>query len=165
MGILDIAPVGDAIQSTYFKTTADNREFRRGIFEFKIPEFQGTVTEARLIFAECGGWISQPVPPDLHNLSYYLADSHVTTEDYNRPATLLASFETDENDTVQQVLSFDLKSVIGEFSGKELGFRIELALDTAYAVDGSLGAGFMGDSVMESLYSARPRIKLIYEEK
>src|SRR6185295_15538962 len=38
-GILDPAPVGGMIQSTYRRTTLENTEFRRGFAEFQVPAF------------------------------------------------------------------------------------------------------------------------------
>jgi len=139
LGILGEAPVGDAIQSRYFKTTEQNREFRRGFIEFTIPVFEGQIQQATLILTENRGTTNFPLPPDLHELSFYQADLVVDTSDYNRPTTLLTSFETDVNEP-PQIFSFDVTSLINQFQGDNLGLRIKLAVDptlNAFAVKGS----------------------------
>lgn len=137
--LLGLAPVGNAIQSTYFKTTATNREFRRGFFEFAIP---ACVTSATLTLTENRGVISAPVPPDTHSLSYYQdADLVITTADFDRPTTSITTFDTDAN-LVPQILSFDVSEVAAQSSAANLGFRVKLAVDPAFAGFGSLGSQF-----------------------
>ena len=75
MGILEQAPVGDLMASDYFRTTPLNRTFRRGFAEFAIPDDLGAVTEATLVLTEWRATITDPVPPDVHELTSYPADS------------------------------------------------------------------------------------------
>ena len=140
-GILERAPVGDDIQSTYFRTTAQNREFRRGFAEFLIPEIPGHVVSATLVIAEGGGWVSAPRDPDRHALSYYLADLSVDVADYDRPARLLGCFDTDQN-LEHERFAFDVRHLVRTYQGGDLGFRIRLLVDPTYASMDSLGADF-----------------------
>jgi len=134
---------GDA-QSGYFRTTAENREFRRGFLEFSIPDFSGTLVSATLLLADCCGWTSVPLPPDTHELDYYEADLVVNTNDYHATAEPLAEFETDNNISSEN-FSFDLTSVVDEFRGRNLGLRIKLAVDPDYFGEGFLGTGFQNN--------------------
>jgi hypothetical protein len=143
--MLQPAPVGNMVQSTYFKTTDVNREFRRGFFEFAIPQIQGQIFNATLILTENRAHTTFPLPPDIHEITFYNADLVVNIEDYNRPTTFLASFETDAND-LPQTFSFDITQVIIEFEGSNLGFRVKLAVDPMWNDDGFLGSGFSGGS-------------------
>src|SRR5687768_15802346 len=52
LGILTRSPVGDTIQATYFRTTAANREFRRGIIEFSPQVFNEPIYKAWLVVEE-----------------------------------------------------------------------------------------------------------------
>ncbi|MBF8296887.1 MAG: hypothetical protein HW389_3432 [Bacteroidetes bacterium] len=156
LGILDAAHVGTAVQSTYFKTTNVNREFRRGFIEFAIPPIQGQILEAKLILRENRGTSSTPVPPDVHELSYYPADLIVNTDDFNRPTTFLVSFETDVNLSTE-TFSFDITSLITQFVGSSLGFRIKLAIDPTFNGFGGFGSGFgeLGNN------TSFPRIRVV----
>jgi hypothetical protein len=128
LGVLEAAPLCSEIQSTFFKTTEVNREFRRGFLEFAVPEIDGEIQRATLILGESRGWTAQPLPADLHEISYYPADLEVTADDFGQSTTPLDTFETDPNLQPAQ-FSFDVTSLVNEFRGKELGFRIKLALD------------------------------------
>jgi hypothetical protein len=144
-GVLQNAPVGSDIQSTYFRTTALNRQFRRGFLAFVIPDFDGTLVSATLLLATNGGTTSIPLPPDRHELSYYEADLVVDTDDYNVPTWPLAEFETDDNSGPERY-SFDLTTVIDAYKGRNLGLRIKLAVDPDYFGLGSLGSGFLSSA-------------------
>ncbi|MBI4586358.1 MAG: hypothetical protein HY717_20305 [Planctomycetes bacterium] len=151
-GILEQAPVGNDVQSTYFKTTDENREFRRGFIEFAIPDFEGQLQGGTLILGDDGGG-GNSRPPDVHELSYYPADLLVNVDDFDAPATLLATFES-HGDSPNEFFSFDITAVILEFRGKDLGFRIKLELDPDFSDFGSFGAGF------GSLAHNYPRIEI-----
>lgn len=97
--------------------------FDRGFIEFSIPVFERQVQQATLILKETRGTTSFPLPSVFHELSYYQADLVIDTSDYNRPTTPIASFETDENEP-HRVFSFDITSLINQFQGSNLGFRI-----------------------------------------
>src|SRR4026207_983614 len=131
-------PVGNDVQSYYFRTTEVNREFRRGFLEFSIPEFGNTVVSATLLLTESRGQTTFPLPPDKHEISYYEADLAVTTNDYHAATLPLAEFETDNN-VAPESFSFDLTAVINAYKGRNLGLRIQLAVDPDY-----LGEGFLG---------------------
>ncbi|UCF07953.1 MAG: PKD domain-containing protein, partial [Thermoplasmata archaeon] len=141
MNILEGAPVQTSVQSTYFKTTTQNREFRRGFFEFSVPDLGGYTSNATLILREYRGWTSYPHPPDVHELSYYPADLVIDTDDYDRPTTFITTFETDRNEPLRKFY-IDVTGVINQFQGNNLGFRIKLAADPTYNDTGSLGSGF-----------------------
>ncbi len=145
MGIFEIAPVGDEIQSTYGRTTDMNREFRRGIFEFQIPKDYQALQYAQLIIVESRATSSYPMPPDAHTLSYYNADTLLTLEDYNRRASKFLPIVTDVNDSTK-VFVFNVTGLVREYAGKSLGFRVKLDVDSIYGGIGFLGSGFLGTS-------------------
>ncbi len=142
MGILDRAPVAELVQSGYFRTTDLNREFRRGFIELSVPEVQEPIFFAALILAENRGWTAMPLPPDLHEVSYYTdVDLAITAEDYNRSTTLLASIETDVN-LEQDTFAIDVTPFVLQHQGGSLGFRVKLVAEPTFEQEGSLGSGF-----------------------
>src|SRR5206468_1497784 len=70
LGVFDVATVGNEVQSTYFRTTTVNREFRRGIAEFDVPA--GPILGATLVLAETRATVAAPMPPDLHQVTAYM---------------------------------------------------------------------------------------------
>jgi hypothetical protein len=154
LGILDRAPVGESIQSTYFRTTEMNREFRRGFLEFAVPNISGEIVSATLVLPEHRAWTSHPVPPDVHGLAYYPADLTINTDDLDRPTTFLASFETDAN-LPTQTFSFDVTALVRDFQGSQLGFRIKLDADPQRADFGTSGSG-----ISELAHSIPPHLEV-----
>jgi len=61
------------------------------------------------------------VPPDTHVLSSYARGPGLSIEDYDRPTTPIATFQTDANEPTG-VFSFDVTAVLAQFSGRDLGF-------------------------------------------
>lgn len=153
--ILERAPVGSQPQSRYFKTTPQNREFRRAFIEFVIPDFGAEMVSALLVLPESRGTTSFPLPPDTHELSYYPADLIVDTADYSRPTTPLATFQTDPN-IPPQTFSFDVTSLLAQAGCGALGFRVKLSLDPLYNNDGFLGSAFT-----EPVSGSTPRIEVV----
>lgn len=153
MGIFEPAPVGTTVQSNYFRTTAENREFRRGFIEFDLPWESVSAASATLVLTETRGWTSTPLPPDPHELAYYVADGAVTTEDYDRPAVRCATFETDNNEPTA-VFAFDITPLVHRYAGLRLGFRVKLAADPEI-----FHMGFAGSQFGER-YAAPPEIRL-----
>jgi hypothetical protein len=152
ISLLEPAPVGGEIQSTWWQLNL--LEIRRGFAEFQIPAFATSVQKATLVLTESRATISDPVPPDTHELSYYAADLAVSVEDYDRPTTPIARFQTDANEPTG-VFTFDVTAVLTQFRGKDLGFRVELALDQ---VSGNGGSGF------GELATIPPRIEVTFGE-
>lgn len=140
------------LQSTYFKTTAENREFRRAFLEFEIPDLPRGIASATLLLADGSAVISAPVAPDLHELSAYPADLAITVSDYDRQTVAITTFETDANDH-EETFALDVTGIVRTFQGQKLGFRIKLAVDPAYSGGGSLGAGFQ-----ETVQGRPPRL-------
>ncbi len=153
MGIKERAPVGDMVQSDYFRTTEQNREFRRGFAEFAIPDFGGRLQSATLVLTETRGWTSYPLPPDTHDVSFYWADLAVTTADYDRETTYCASFQTDANEPTS-VFRIDVTNVVARFQGQDLGFRAKLAADPEITFMGFAGSQF------GELYNLPPTIEV-----
>src|SRR5262245_73652 len=115
------------LQSTYFKTTETNREFRRGFAEFVIPGLPDGFLSARVVLHEHRAWISLPVPPDRHGLSSYAdADLVVDASDYDRSTLPVGTFETDANLETMGSFTFDVTSVVAQQRGSALGFRVKL---------------------------------------
>ena len=129
LGISDGGGTDGDLQSTYFRTTETNREFRRGFAEFKIPRFPGRLLQATLVLRENRASVADPRPPDLHELSTYAdVDLDITVADFDRPTTPLATFETDAN-LENATFQFDVTDLIGRFRETKLGFRVKLAVD------------------------------------
>jgi hypothetical protein len=145
LGTLRKAPIGDMIQSYYFKTTSSNRQFLRGFFEFTVPAFPDDVqvSKATLILTESRARTSTPKPPVTHEVSYYQpADLIVNTDDYTRTTTLLPqTIETDAN-APTQVFSMDVTDLLSALEEDTLGFRIKLAADPTHSAIDNFGSGF-----------------------
>lgn len=141
LGILADAGVGSMIQSSYFKTTNLNREFRRGFVEFSVPLITDEILSARLVLPESRGWTSFPLPPDVHSISYYPADLVIDTDDFDRTTVFLARIETDVN-LPTQTFSLDVSDLVKVFAGSNLGFKIQLDNDPTRADFGTSGTGF-----------------------
>ena len=145
MGILEGGGGDGDAQSSYFRTTDANREFRRGFAEFVIPRFKD-VFSARIVLRETRAGTSYPLPPDRHELSYYTdVDLFVNTNDFDRPTSPLGTFETDGN-LPQQKFEFDVARLVTHLRGAKIGFRVKLDADPTYAGMGFLGTAFSGSS-------------------
>ena len=138
MRIRDRAPVGEDIQSSYFRTTGTNREFRRGFMEFAIPQFRVAPDRVTLIFAEGPGTIAPGAPDVDHELSWYSADGKVDVADFDRPTTFVGGFQDDMQDA-NNVWSFDVTGLVRGSQGRCLGFRAKLVLDPGEAGYRALG--------------------------
>ena len=159
LNLLEPAPTGGEIQSTWFQSLV--LEYRRGFAEFQIPAFATSVQRARLVLTETRGTTSFPLPPDTHELSFYEGDLVVSVEDYDRPTTPIATFQTDNNEPAA-VFSFDIAAVLRRFQGRNLGFRVKLACDP-YCVGGNVGSGFGGSS-FGGPSTIPPRIEVTFGE-
>lgn len=144
------------IQSTCFNTTGENLEFRRGFVEFGLPHFPRGILEATLILTETrGGWTSIPLPTDVHEVSSYAADLVVDTADYDAPATLVGTLETDPNDPPElREIRFNVTEVVRRAHGNRLGFRIKLQNDPSAPCTSFAGSDFGG------LYHYPPRLEI-----
>jgi len=144
LGILRVAPVTE-VQSTYFKTTPTNRQFRRGFFEFTIPTLPDDVlvSKVTLILTESRGLAADPRPPVTHEISYYQpADLVINTDDYTRTTTTLSqTIETDVN-LAPEVFSIDVTDMYSNLHERTLGFRIKLAVDPDFSDMDNFGSGF-----------------------
>ena len=142
LGVRDASP-GSGVQSRYRKTTAVNREFRRGLFEFALPEIQKPIVNAILIYEGDLGFPSDsPAPTIVHELSYHQpADLVIDMADYDRPTTFLGLVETDLN-WARQAFAVDVTDLVRQYKGDTLGFRIKLAVDPDYDEIGGVGWAF-----------------------
>jgi hypothetical protein len=136
LGILDMAPVGSfPVQSTCFDTTGQNLEWRRGFAEFAIPVFADDIKRATIVVTDASsGFITTPVPRDVHEVAYYPGDLVVEPADFDRPATLIGTFRTDNNDEPSNPprdFLFDVTGAVRAAQGSALGFRIKLEIDPA----------------------------------
>ena len=157
LGLFDLAPVGDAVQSSYFRSTTANREFRRGVAEFSIPP--ATILSATLVLAETRATIGAPLPPDVHHVSSYTpTDLAVTTADYDRAGAAVGTFATDANEA-PQTFTFDVTALAVAAAGGTLGFRVQLEADPAYADLGTLGSAFA--VTLEIVTAPRTRLRAL----
>lgn len=158
LDVFGIAPVGGAIQSKYFRTTDVNREIRRGMFEFQIPDYEEEIAGATLLLSESGGWTSHPMPPDEHSLSFYEADGVITVEDFDRPSTLIRTLVTDPNEDNGR-WSIEITDIVTQYVGGKLGFRIQLLNDLDIDIeDGWAGTGFGSNSALP------PELHIVFED-
>ncbi len=139
--VLEPAPVGSTIQSSYFRTAPANREFRRGFVEFAIPAFPGPVEEAMLVIQDTGAVVADPFPPERHELSSYAGDGVVDASDFDRATSLAACFEADPN-VGGEVFVFNVTELVRAYQGSILGFRVKLALDPTFVGYEAFGAEF-----------------------
>lgn len=122
LGIYGRAPVGDAVQSSYFRSNSVNEEFRRGIVEFYAP---GGVTSALLRFDEDRGWTSVPLPADSHLIMAYRGNGELDIDDFETAAVTVARFETDPNVEPRRDVAYDLTKALRE-AGPMMGLRFQL---------------------------------------
>jgi hypothetical protein len=128
LGVIQM-PVGDTIQSTCSQTTSTNLSWRRGFIEFVAPIIRGNGGKrATLVIQDQGGTYAPPVPPVVHRVLYYPADLAVGNGDFNAAAIEWATFETDPNEN-PKTYRIDITSLIREFAGQPIGFRIQMAVD------------------------------------
>lgn len=145
------------LYSTCFDTTGENLEFRRGYMEFDVPVRSKRVISATLTITETrGGWTATPLPPDVHELSFYPADLVVDLADYDARAVPLASFETDSNDPIElRKIRFDVTSAIRIARQDKVGFRIKLQ------VDPNGGCPTFAGSTFGEIYIEPPRLEIV----
>ena len=145
-GLLRNAPVGTWVQSNYFKTTDENRRFRRGFIELAIPELPNgvEVSEATLILPENRARVSGERPPTSHTVSYYYgADLSVNPADYNRVTTLVHQTFASHETLPPETFSLDVTDAINsEYEGELVGFMIKLEVDPVHTAMSSFGTGF-----------------------
>ena len=135
---------GSTIVSSYFRTTPTNREVRRGIVEFPAPAFEGSLMKAVLSLSPEYGRTTTPVPSDTHIVSWYRGNRIVELIDFDRSATQIATFLTDNNDSVRPRLYFDVTEALRATPGEAIGFRVELKNDLSMTSDGFAGMSFSG---------------------
>lgn len=147
LGILDGGGVGSGtMYSTYFRTTATNRAFRRGFAEFSIPDFSAGFFGATAILRETRATVAFPLPADRHELSTYSdVDLVVDPGDFDRPTSPLGTFETDANEEMG-TFAFDVSTLVSRSQGGRLGFRVKLEDDPAWTAEGFRGSAFEGSS-------------------
>jgi hypothetical protein len=146
LAIFRKAPIANMVQSSYFKTTSDNRQFRRGFVELTIPDLpdEAVISHAALILPETRGSTTYPKPLVTHEVSYYYsADLVINTDDYDRATTPISqTFESDEN-LPTQMFSLDVTDAVsGDHEGDSIGFRIKLAVDPSYTAIENFGTSF-----------------------
>jgi hypothetical protein len=141
IGMLEVAPVGESVQSMFFETANLGAETRRGVVEFEVPHVDGRMTRAELKFDDVHGYLFQPMSDDFHSLTVYTgADGVITPDDFMREGTPFATFATNLNTLHPVTRDFD---VAGQFNlGDRVGFRLELQRTPTQA--GSFGSGFDG---------------------
>jgi hypothetical protein len=124
VNMLEVAPVGSAVQSMYFNSPSTGAETRRGLVEIAVPALNGHITAASLVFTDQHGWAFQQVPADWHTLELLPGASTISTVDYASEGAPFATFSTDMNALQPQTHTFDVfGSVTG---GQTTGFRFSL---------------------------------------
>jgi hypothetical protein len=136
------AAATSTIQSWYAKTTPINREFRRGLMEFRLPEIQESIVKASLSYQ--GDWrdVLGSSHVVTHELSYYQpADLVIDVNDADRPTTFLSFIQTDASKR-QDTFSVDITDLVKQRTSNTIGFRIKLEVDPTYNEMGFLGTSF-----------------------
>jgi hypothetical protein len=140
VGMIGVAPVGDAVQSMYFETSALGPETRRGVVEFQVPALDGRIESAQLLFIDQHPWQLQPVDPLTHQyFTYNTADGDITADDFAREAQPLGTLTTDLNSMTQATHAIDVTGATA--LGQGLGFRIELERKSTGS--GTFGSAFV----------------------
>jgi hypothetical protein len=134
LGVPDTVRPG-TLQATYFRTTEENREFRRAFLEFEIPAVPRGITKATLLISQSGG------AEAVLELSAYLADLAITADDFDQPTVDITTFEADPN-VHGQTFVLDVTDVVKMSQRQNFGLRIKLAIDPLYAGQGFAGVGF-----------------------
>jgi hypothetical protein len=139
-----------------FDTTGENLEFDRGFMEFAMPVVPKRVVKATLTITETrNAMTTTPLPPDVHELAVYPADLVISPEDYDAPAALISTFETDGNDPPDlRQFTFDVTDAIHLLKKKTVGFRIKLQIDPAGPCIDFAGSEFDDVSI------ARPTLEI-----
>lgn len=139
--LLEVAPVGDAVQSMMFEHLTYGSEARHGVVEFQLPALNGRLTRAELRFTDKHGYQVQAVAPDVHELLInHQVDGAVATNDWTREGDSFVTFTTDLNDLNPPQHRFDVRGQVR--LGEALGLRINL--DRTSAPSGSYGSAFEG---------------------
>lgn len=131
-----LLPVLDYVQSTCHTVPP-----RRGFVEFIVPSLPGHIGKATLVLTETRGTTSYPMSPNTHELSYYEGDLVLDGSDFDKPTTLITTFQTDANDPTA-TFRFDVTKIVRKgrhggqaFEGRILGFRVKLAQESGSACD------------------------------
>lgn len=130
LGVFGVAPVGEEVQSSYFRSNSVNEEFRKGIVEFWV---QGEISGAVLQFREHRGWTSYPLAADTHLIEVYPANLEVEPDDFGTRAVLVGKFESDPNLEPSFANSYDVTKAVQEVGGGKLGLR--------FSIEGGIGSG------------------------
>jgi hypothetical protein len=125
LNMIEVAPVGTAVESQYLSVTDMGPQQRRGIVEFTIPPLNGHLVSAHLSFTDSHNFVFQDVPADVHELIVYnVTDDAITAADFSREGAPFAVFSTDLNDLHPMGHSFDVLANVA--LGQGTGFRVGL---------------------------------------
>ena len=130
LGVFGVAPVGNEVQSSYFRTNSVNEEFRKGIAEFYVT---GEITSAVLQFREHRGWTSYPLPADHHQIEVYPANLELDPEDFGERGVVVGTFDSDPNLEPTFANNYDLTKAVQQVGGGKLGLR--------FSLEGGIGSG------------------------
>jgi hypothetical protein len=130
LGVFGVAPVGNEVQSSYFRTNSVNEEFRKGVAEFYVP---GEITGAVLQFREHRGWTSYPLPSDRHQIEVYPANLELDPEDFGERGVVVGTFDSDPNLEPAFANSYDLTKAVQQVGAGKLGLR--------FSIEGGVGSG------------------------
>ena len=142
--MVEVAPVGDLVQSMMFEHVTYGSEARHGVVEFQLPALNGRLTRAELRFSDKHGYQVQAVPPDVHELLVnHQVDGAIATNDWAREGDAFVTFTTDLNDLNPPQHRFDVRNQVR--LGDVLGLRINLERNVVPS--GTYGSAFEGFAV------------------
>ena len=154
---IELPSLGDDIQASYFRTTATNREIRRGFAEFNLPVISDSLISAVLIFKDDHAVVSDPRPADGYLVSFYAADSTLDTLDFKTVMETLDTISVDANEE-QKTYCLNIMTKTQAYAGQRVGIRFCLNGDFQITDSISRGSGF------GSLLNLQPTITVITQK-
>lgn len=157
MDSIGLPPFGDDIQASYFRTTATNREIRRGFAEFNLPTISDSLISAVLTFKDDHAVVSDPRSADGYLVSFYAADSTLDTLDFKTVMETLDTISVDANDE-QKTYCLNIMTKTQAYAGQRVGIRFCLNGDFQITDSIPRGSGF------GSLLNLQPTITVITQK-
>ena len=154
---VDCPPLLDVLQASYFRTNATDRELRRGIAKFEVPDLAAPPARATLHLRETRSRASFPRAAECYQLVALEDDDvAVTPADFDRPGSVVAMFAA-ASALAPATFAFDVTTVVAEAAGV-VAFRVKLTDDPLRTELGWAGSTF--DVALE-VEPARAEMRLL----
>ena len=154
---VECPPLLDVLQASYFRTSATDRELRRGIAKFELPHLGAPLARATLRLRETRSRPSFPRAAERYQLIALDGDDvAVAPADFDRPGCVVAAFAA-ASALAPATFAFDVTTVVAE-AARVVAFRVKL---TDYPLRTELGwAGSTFDVALE-VEPARAEMRLL----